>query len=84
MLHFPVWKRVLIWGICALAILYAAPNFFYSRVESHNDAVAAIEKAGGTATPEQTAAVGLWPEWLPSNIVNLGLDLRGGAHLLAE
>ncbi|AXQ92690.1 protein translocase subunit SecD [Cereibacter azotoformans] len=84
MLHFPVWKRVLIWGICALAILYAAPNFLYGRVESHNDAVAAIEKAGGTATPEQAEAVALWPDWLPSSIVNLGLDLRGGAHLLAE
>jgi preprotein translocase subunit SecD len=26
----------------------------------------------------------MWPEWLPSGLVNLGLDLRGGAHLLAE
>ncbi|MCE6951565.1 protein translocase subunit SecD [Cereibacter sphaeroides] len=84
MFYIPLWKRVLIWGICALAILYASPNFFYSRVESRNDAVAAIEKAGGTATPEQQAAAGLWPDWLPSSIVNLGLDLRGGAHLLAE
>ena len=25
-----------------------------------------------------------WPDWLPSGLVNLGLDLRGGAHLLAE
>ena len=25
-----------------------------------------------------------WPDWLPATIVNLGLDLRGGAHLLAE
>ena len=25
-----------------------------------------------------------WPNWLPSSLVNLGLDLRGGAHLLAE
>ena len=25
-----------------------------------------------------------WPEWMPSGLVNLGLDLRGGAHLLAE
>jgi len=25
-----------------------------------------------------------WPSFLPSGLVNLGLDLRGGAHLLAE
>ena len=25
-----------------------------------------------------------WPSFLPSSLVNLGLDLRGGAHLLAE
>ncbi len=36
------------------------------------------------ATPEQEAAVALWPNWAPSGLVNLGLDLRGGAHLLAE
>ncbi len=46
--------------------------------------MAAIEAAGGVATPEQEAAVALWPDWLPSGLVNLGLDLRGGAHLLAE
>ena len=43
MLQFPTWKRVLIWGLCALGILLALPNAFYSRVEGHNDAVAAIE-----------------------------------------
>ncbi|WP_444666400.1 protein translocase subunit SecD [Cereibacter changlensis] len=84
MIHIPLWKRLLIWAICALGILYAMPNMFYSRVEGHNDAAAAIAAAGGTATPEQTAALGLWPDWLPSELVNLGLDLRGGAHLLAE
>ena len=80
----PLWKRILIWGICALGLLYALPNLFYSRVETHNDAAAAIEAAGGTATAEQEAAVALWPDWVPSGLVNLGLDLRGGAHLLAE
>ena len=84
MLFIPLWKRLLILGVCALAIVYASPNMFYSRVETHNDAAAAIEKAGGVASAEQQAALGLWPEWLPSHIVNLGLDLRGGAHLLAE
>ncbi len=84
MLQIALWKRVLIWAICALGILFALPNGFYGRVEAHNDAVAAIEAAGGTATPEQEAARSAWPDWLPSGLVNLGLDLRGGAHLLAE
>ncbi|WP_309664804.1 protein translocase subunit SecD [Tabrizicola sp.] len=79
-----LWKRVLILLICAWGIVGALPNAFYGPVEGHNDAVAAIEKAGGVATPEQEAALAQWPEWLPSSLMNLGLDLRGGAHLLAE
>jgi preprotein translocase subunit SecD len=82
MLHIPLWKRVLIFGLVGLGLLYAMPNLFYSRVELHNDAVATIEGFG--ATPELEAQAAGWPEWLPSTIVNLGLDLRGGAHLLAE
>ena len=79
-----LWKRILILLVCAWGIVGAIPNLFYGRVERHNDAVAAIEAAGGTATPEQLAARAEWPEFLPSSLVNLGLDLRGGAHLLAE
>lgn len=87
MLHTPLWKRVLIWAVVLLGLVMASPNLFYSRVETHNDALVQIDKAtkaGGTATPEQTAAAASWPSWLPSALVNLGLDLRGGAHLLAE
>ena len=84
MLHTPLWKRVLIWALVALGVLLSAPNLFYGRVETHNDAASDIEKAGGTATAEQQAAVDQWPSWMPSGLVNLGLDLRGGAHLLAE
>ncbi|AZL60562.1 protein translocase subunit SecD [Tabrizicola piscis] len=79
-----LWKRVLILLVCAWGLIGAAPNLFYGQVERHNDAAAAIEAAGGTASPEQTAALAEWPEFLPSSLVNLGLDLRGGAHLLAE
>jgi preprotein translocase subunit SecD len=82
MLHIPLWKRLLIWGVCALGILMATPNLFYDRVEQHNDAIKAI--GDGQPTADQAAALALWPEWLPSGLVNLGLDLRGGAHLLAE
>ena len=80
----PLWKSLFVWAVVALGIVFAAPNLFYNRVEMHNDAVAAIDAAGGVATAEQEADRGLWPDWLPSRIVPLGLDLRGGAHLLAE
>ena len=79
-----LWKRVLILLVCSWGVLAAVPNLFYAQVERHNDAVIAIEAAGGTATPEQTTAAAEWPGFLPSALMNLGLDLRGGAHLLAE
>ncbi len=82
MLQIDLWKRVVIWGLVALGVFFALPNVFYSRVELHNDAVKAIEQQGSTA--EREAQAGRWPGLLPSGLVNLGLDLRGGAHLLAE
>ncbi len=83
MLQIPLWKRVMIWSVCALGLIFALPNLFYSRVEGHNDALVEIE-ATGVETPELVAARDAWPMWMPSSLVNLGLDLRGGAHLLAE
>ncbi|MFN3970758.1 MAG: protein translocase subunit SecD [Gemmobacter sp.] len=83
MLQIPVWKRVLILGVCALGLMFSMPNLFYGQVERHNDAAAAIA-AGTVPTPEIEAALAEWPSFLPSSLVNLGLDLRGGAHLLAE
>ncbi|WP_323784723.1 protein translocase subunit SecD [Thalassovita sp.] len=82
MLQIDLWKRVVIWGLCALGLLLALPNAFYTRVETSNDAVAAMETGASGAGLEEQAA--LWPSFLPSGLVNLGLDLRGGAHLLAE
>ena len=82
MLQIDAWKRWLIWLVCAAGVVLAVPNAFYTRVESHNDAVANIELRG--ETPELQAQADQWPNWLPSDLVNLGLDLRGGAHLLAE
>ncbi len=84
MLQIETWKRVMIWALVALGLILALPNGFYSRVEIHNDAAQAIEMQGGTASPEQTEDLALWPDFMPSALVNLGLDLRGGAHLLAE
>ncbi|WPZ24004.1 protein translocase subunit SecD [Sulfitobacter pontiacus] len=82
MLQIDLWKRVLIILTCAASLWLALPNAFYGPVEQHNDAVKAISVAG--ATPELEAQKALWPEWMPERLVNLGLDLRGGAHLLAE
>ena len=82
MLQFESWKRVLIWITCLVGLLLAVPNGFYTRVEQHNDAVASIEL--GADTPENQEMAAQWPSYLPSSLVNLGLDLRGGAHLLAE
>ncbi|TCS63762.1 protein translocase subunit SecD [Primorskyibacter sedentarius] len=82
MLQIDLWKRVLIWAVCAVGLLLAMPNAFYNRVETHNDAVTAIEVQG--ETPELVQKSGAWPSFLPSSLVNLGLDLRGGVHLLAE
>jgi len=82
MLQIDLWKRILIWGIVAIGVFLALPNAFYTRVETHNDAVTAIERQG--ATPEREEAAAAWSSFMPSGLVNLGLDLRGGAHLLAE
>ncbi|MDZ4392102.1 protein translocase subunit SecD [Cypionkella sp.] len=84
MLYSPLWKRLLILALCAWGILASLPNLFYTQVELHNDAATAIEATAGVATPEQSADLAKWPAVLPSALVNLGLDLRGGAHLLAE
>lgn len=82
MLQIALWKRLLIILVCLAGIAFSMPNLFYDRVERHNDAVQALAAGGSGA--ELEAARDLWPSWLPSSLVNLGLDLRGGAHLLAE
>ncbi len=82
MLQIDLWKRILIFLTCAVGLWLAMPNVFYTKVEQHNDAVQAIDL--GAATPQNEELRAGWPEFLPSGLVNLGLDLRGGAHLLAE
>jgi preprotein translocase subunit SecD len=83
MLQIPLWNRLMITLVVLAGISFAMPNLFYDRVERHNDAVAEME-ATGISTDALEAERALWPEILPSTLVNLGLDLRGGAHLLAE
>ena len=38
MLTFPLWKRLMVIGICLIGLAIALPNLFYSRVERANDA----------------------------------------------
>jgi preprotein translocase subunit SecD len=83
MLQFPLWKKLAVLAVCLTGLWVAFPNVFYGKVERSNDAIARIE-AGEPATPQMRADAEGWPGWLPSGIVNLGLDLRGGAHVLAE
>ncbi|OUD10655.1 protein-export membrane protein SecD [Marivivens niveibacter] len=82
MLQISRFRQVLILLVLMAGVIFTLPNFFYGRVEQHNDAVALIDS--GISTEQAEADVALWPSFLPSNLVNLGLDLRGGAHLLAE
>ena len=65
MANYPLWKRMLVLGICLVGIIVTLPNFFYSRVERANDARAAVER-GAPLTPELEAEMALWPAWLPS------------------
>lgn len=78
----PLWQRLTIWLICLAGFVIATPNAFYQQVETANDARAEI--AQGISSDEIRDQAAEWPSFLPSRLVNLGLDLRGGAHLLAE
>ena len=55
--------------ICLVALLVASPNFFYATVDKKlNDPTSASS----------------WPKFMPSTLVKLGLDLRGGVYMLLE
>ncbi|MDD3029481.1 MAG: protein translocase subunit SecD [Alphaproteobacteria bacterium] len=64
MVYLERWKIVLIAAICAIALLYSAPNLLDKKqvvwLQTHT------------------------PSFFPNQTVNLGLDLRGGSHLLLE
>ena len=83
MANYPLWKRLLVIGICVIGTIIMLPNVFYGRVETANDAREAVAR-GAELTPELERDMALWPGWLPSRLINLGLDLRGGAHVLVQ
>ena len=80
MLKFPLWKILLILMPCLWGIYSFSPHFFYSQVEKYND----LKKSGLVETQKPLLEPQLWYDWAPSDLVNLGLDLRGGAHVLVE
>ncbi len=83
MLTIPIWQKAIVIAICLGGMLLAFPNLLYDRVERYNDATIQVA-AGQIPDAALTADLDLWPAFLPSALVSLGLDLRGGAHLLAE
>lgn len=64
MLNYPLWKRLVVIGICLIGLAIAFPNAFYDRVERASDARAALE-GGAAPTAELEAEAGLWPSYLP-------------------
>lgn len=64
MVYLERWKVILIVVVCAIGVLYSAPNLF------GKESVAWLQ--------DHT------PSFFPNQTVNLGLDLRGGSHLLLE
>ncbi len=87
MLYFSLWKKALVIGLCLLGLALAAPNLAYDRADDAALARGEIDKlteAGLSPSPELVERANAWPSFLPANVVNLGLDLRGGAHLLVE
>ena len=80
MLRFPIWKIIIILLPCLWGVYSFSPHFFYSQVEKYND----FKKTENFTTDNQPQEKLLWYDWAPSNLVNLGLDLRGGAHVLVE
>ena len=87
MLNFPAWKVALIAVILIWGGLVALPNVLsdgFLGIEPVD--VGASNPADIAAYEEQMvqAEASWWPGFLPTNKVNLGLDLQGGVYLLTE
>ncbi|MEM7544741.1 MAG: protein translocase subunit SecD [Pseudomonadota bacterium] len=87
MLYFSIWKKALVIGVCLLGIILAAPNAVYDAADDVDLARSEIARLAENNLPvpaDIQARADVWPSFLPANVINLGLDLRGGAHLLVE
>ena len=65
MLHFPLWKKILVLVVCLAGLIYASPNLLPPNL---------LPGSG----------VDRLPLGAPGRQINLGLDLRGGSHLLLQ
>ena len=83
MIIFSWYKTAIIFFTFLISIYFALPNFFYQRVDDSNLFLNEI-KNNQSNLQEFSLDRSKWPSWLSSRILNLGLDLRGGAHLLVE
>lgn len=87
MLFFSIWKQALVIGLCVLGIVLALPNVFYERADDAFQAreqIARLSQRGDPIPADLADRAARWPAFLPGRVLNLGLDLRGGAHLLVE
>ena len=87
MLYFAPWKKALVIILCLLGIMFAAPNVWYEQADEAGlarEQIDKLEKVGLPVDPTLVEQAAMWPDFLPASVVNLGLDLRGGAHLLVE
>ena len=82
MLKISTLKSISILAPFVLALWVSLPNFNYSNVEKLND----VSKMNMDVAlyQQDTSNLPYWPSWLPTSLINLGLDLRGGAQVLVE
>ena len=87
MLQFPTWKIVLIVGALVIGGLMALPNGFsnsFLGIEPQRPNIETPEALAEWRAEMDAAEASWWPGFMPTNKVNLGLDLRGGVYLLME
>ena len=82
MVNLPSWQRILIVILLAFGLFFALPNLMYKRVETANDAATRILLDKAEVGDEELAQS--WPSLMSNKLVNLGLDLRGGVHVLVQ
>jgi preprotein translocase subunit SecD len=87
MLYFSPLKTAAVVLVCLAGLLLALPNLFYDSADQAARArsqIALLQERGEPVPGALADQAAQWPSWLPGGVLNLGLDLRGGAHLLVE
>ena len=77
MANYPLWKRLLVIGICVIGTIIMLPNAFYGRVETANDAREAVAR-GAELTPElerlTTQKFGRFQQVTPEIVLEVTFD----------